>query len=106
MRSKSADTGKLITVGFYVPDGASGAGVAAEGITWRMARTATGTYVYRLSRGLRVISVVGTSHATGYFFVEAHSIAEEYFIVNTIGHTGVLGNLPHSLVVTALDNRP
>lgn len=106
MRSKSADTGRLITVSFYVADGASGAGVAAEGVTWRMARTATGTYVYRLSRGLSVISVIGASHTNFFYFVEPYSISENYFVVQTIGHSGSLGNVPHSLTVTALDNRP
>lgn len=106
MRSKSADTGRLITFGFNVADAASGTGAAAENVRWRMTRTATGTYVYRLDRGLEVVSAFGVSHATGYFFVEVHSIAGEYFVANTIGHSGVLGNIAHSLMVTALDNRP
>ena len=106
MRSEPADTDRIIKFSFYVPDAATGRGVADNSVKWRMTRTGTGTYIYYVDSGLQVLSVVGTSHASGYFFVEVNAISENYFVVSTIGHNGTLGNIPHSLVCTALDNRP
>ena len=106
MRSEPADTDRIIKFSFYVSDGATGRGVADNNVKWRMTRTGTGTYIYYVDNGLQVLSVVGTSHASGYFFVEVNAISENYFVVSTIGHNGTLGNIPHSLVCTALDNRP